>query len=522
MTTSKRLTAILILCLLGCFLGQTLFCETLAEPPSNFHDPDVGTRENPFLISNLANLRWLSETPEVWRQIVHWDPVTGYPIYEYRYFLQTADIDATETINWNSGRGFDCIQYFNNRYNGDFFKISNIYINDPSKKNLGFFGSAFNAILENILIEDIVIIATGGSPQNVGGLIGESGNYTQIVRASTTGNISLLNDVEGRRATIGGLVGFSEDATWIWYSYSSIDIYADFGGSSTIGGLIGASDGPPNPALVDTYFNGSIICERQNSYIGGLIGSGFGPNLFSSYVTSSKPFSHGAGIAASMGIGILEKLFWDIEATGTVIGIESGNSGYEDDIKGLTTLEMKDYDTYKDAGWDFVDIWSIDPEINNGYPYLRTNPPHPVVVSNNDNPIKPLVNSIVYPNPVRDGDVTIKWFTPPSPPHSEIASGGFQGRDLAMTIRGAELVIYNVRGQLVKRSSDFETRDGENVFVWDRRNEMGQEVASGVYFYRIHHFTSTVSPSLRSSSHGYPHEAIMDRRGIVGRFIILK
>lgn len=38
-----------------------------------------------------------------------------------------------------------------------------------------------------------------------------------------------------------------------------------------------------------------------------------------------------------------------------------------------STSDMKTQTTY--VGWDFTNIWKIDPLINSGYPYLRNNPP---------------------------------------------------------------------------------------------------------------------------------------------------
>ena len=37
---------------------------------------------------------------------------------------------------------------------------------------------------------------------------------------------------------------------------------------------------------------------------------------------------------------------------------------------GLTTEQMKQATPYIENGWDFENIWGIDPEINDGYPYL--------------------------------------------------------------------------------------------------------------------------------------------------------
>ena len=42
-----------------------------------------------------------------------------------------------------------------------------------------------------------------------------------------------------------------------------------------------------------------------------------------------------------------------------------------------------------------------------------------------------------------------------------------------------------IRGQLVRRSSDFQLNNGNTLFVWDRKDMNNLDVASGVYFYRI-------------------------------------
>jgi flagellar hook assembly protein FlgD len=48
------------------------------------------------------------------------------------------------------------------------------------------------------------------------------------------------------------------------------------------------------------------------------------------------------------------------------------------------------------------------------------------------------------------------------------------------------LRVYNVRGQLVKTLVD-DTREAgiTHRIEWDGRNDAGQRVASGVYFYRL-------------------------------------
>ena len=73
-------------------MSVSLFAETQPLRPSNWGQSSAGTASNPYLISNLANLRWLSEVPTEWF-------IDGETLV---HFLQTASIDAVETNTWNN------------------------------------------------------------------------------------------------------------------------------------------------------------------------------------------------------------------------------------------------------------------------------------------------------------------------------------------------------------------------------------------------------------------------------------
>ena len=161
--TMKKIKIIIILSILLC-LFSLLFCETQAEPPTNFRQSNAGTSSNPYLISSLENLRWLSETASVWSS----------------HFLQTADIDASETRHWRNGWGFrrigiiyyseiedDFIMPFRGTYDGNNYSISNMYqtdVNDlghyfSSTSYLSMFGDIVGATIKNVKLEDIDFIA---------------------------------------------------------------------------------------------------------------------------------------------------------------------------------------------------------------------------------------------------------------------------------------------------------------------------------------------------------------------------
>ena len=67
-----------ILANLLCIFGGILFGQGLLPP-------GAGTEEDPYLMSEFGHLVWFSETEEAWGS----------------YFLQTADIDASESANVN-------------------------------------------------------------------------------------------------------------------------------------------------------------------------------------------------------------------------------------------------------------------------------------------------------------------------------------------------------------------------------------------------------------------------------------
>jgi hypothetical protein len=85
--------------------------------------------------------------------------------------------------------------------------------------------------------------------------------------------------------------------------------------------------------------------------------------------------------------------------------------------------------------------------------------------------------SYVYPNPVRGGEVTF------------VVGARDKGQGVSSTVTRIqqlpEISIYNIRGQLIKKSKNFTKKGNDTVYIWDKKDEQGQEVATGVYLYRI-------------------------------------
>jgi flagellar hook assembly protein FlgD len=55
------------------------------------------------------------------------------------------------------------------------------------------------------------------------------------------------------------------------------------------------------------------------------------------------------------------------------------------------------------------------------------------------------------------------------------------------------LDIYNVRGQLVRTLIDAELKAGSYSIVWNGKDKTGQNMASGIYFYRLSSQSGTLA-----------------------------
>jgi len=211
-----------------------------------------------------------------------------------------------------------------------------------------------------------------GTQDSIGGLVGEN-DYGTITDCYSTGSVS-------GNYCVGGLVGFNSGM--IINCYSSGNVIGDW----YVGGLVGENRG----TITDCYSTGSV---SGNYCVGGLVGC----NYFY-YATITDCYSTG-NVSGGIASGGLVGFNWlgtitNCYSTGSVSG--SDNVGglvgrnYEGTVAasfwdmqtsgqtnsaggiGKRTAEMKTKSTFTDAGWDFVEIWSIGE--NQTYPFLRNEP----------------------------------------------------------------------------------------------------------------------------------------------------
>lgn len=408
-----------------------------AQSPAPGHEvvalTGSGTALDPYQITNLQALRYLSEHSIIWSAS----------------FIQTADIDASATSGWNGGAGFSPIGNstitFTGKYNGQNQVIENLFQSKPTDYG-GLFGnvSGSGSRIENLGLTNINIPSNG---KYTGGLVGylnrgtiencyvtgalntTSGYLGGLVGYDYVGTISncYFNGTVGSVSSsyyIGGLVGYlyygsvancnAKGSVTSTSSYTGgligyVDEYADISDShsnvvvsvvaekNSAGGLIGGS----------YYFEGSIDgCYSLGSVtgtgdnIGGFIGEGYGnyghiTNCYS--MTNVNGGKRAGGFFGYSYYLITENCYSAGAVTGTS-GYTGGFTGYDDGGNDIincfwdtessgqatsdgnlgtpkTTLEMKTQSTF--TGWHFTTIWAIKNGSMTSYPYIIVNAQSP-------------------------------------------------------------------------------------------------------------------------------------------------
>ena len=141
---------------------------------------------------------------------------------------------------------------FTGTFDGDGFKITNLYINRPNTDDVGLFGviTSNTAEIRNVGVEvDIVL-----GQNSVGGLVGSMDNESSLSNNYATGAVS-------GSEYIGGLVGWMDES-----SLSNNYATGAVSGSEYIGGLVGWMD---ESSLSNNYATGAVSGSK---YIGGLVG----------------------------------------------------------------------------------------------------------------------------------------------------------------------------------------------------------------------------------------------------------
>lgn len=303
-----------------------------------------------------------------------------------------SNIDASDTVSWNEGKGFDpignygsSITFFSdpsvpgginvsqsvidNPFTGQFHglgheitglninRIEPVFTSLPSVlpatytiNSIGLFGSTTN------LIKDLGVINSNISGQmNVGGVIGfQKKGVVSNVYSNT--NISGLSNV-------GGLIGASGiknlddsvESGIVKNSYANGEItigtIASGGSGADIGGLIGK-----NYSLIeDSHASVNITADINNGgyAVGGLVGEHFNNNIINSYATGNLNGKNdlGGGLVGAFRYSQGDSRIYNSYSTGDIngnynvgglvgfMGLEAVYNNSERDVNATATIE---------------------------------------------------------------------------------------------------------------------------------------------------------------------------------------
>jgi len=224
-----------------------------------------------------------------------------------------------------------------------------------------------------------------GEVGSVGGLVGGNVGGGEIVNSYCTGSVK--ND-DLYNSLVGGLVGYNDSQSNIFDCYfaGSIRLYLEDPGISYVGGLVGANSGTVSKCM------SMAMIGAVRSWYGGTLGGLVGKNTGSVSDCYSLGFMEKTSYYSQSGFigensGHIENSFSAIvPIKGKIYGLvaqgdsTSANSFYwnegvgslyltDSNSVGLSSKQMRDQQTYADAGWDFVNTWqkaSVQ-----SYPQLR-------------------------------------------------------------------------------------------------------------------------------------------------------
>jgi hypothetical protein len=180
-----------------------------------------GSQGNPYQIATLNNLYWVTQNSSSWSD----------------NFLQTADIDARDSKNWDivtarfsddtlsygfSGIG-NSIDEFQGTYDGNGYLVDSLHIFTLNGSDRGFFGKTDGATIKNLGITN-ADIKSGES--KIGALVGNAEQSTVIENCFSTGTITMVSDPsdQGLVEGWGGLIGQCYNNVVVKNCYSSVDI----------------------------------------------------------------------------------------------------------------------------------------------------------------------------------------------------------------------------------------------------------------------------------------------------------
>jgi hypothetical protein len=311
----------------------------------SFSGNGSGTESDPYQITTVEQLQEMNNDLDA-------------------HYILMNDIDASETREWNNGKGFDPIGYFyswvpkyafTGSLNGQSYTISYLYIDRPNEYYVGLFGCINDGgYVHHVKIENADI--TGN--EYIGIFVGRSYAYSEdsvvvIEYCSSGGSATGISYV-------GGFCG--ENHACGWNSVAMIsDSYAfgDANGGNNVGGFCGqnnAYDIWSNAIIMNSYASGNV---NGNNNVGGLCGQNYAEYGFASVWDSyaSGDVNGNNNVGGLCGYNYTEKesaIIMDSYASGNAKGKDNvgGFCGYNYTSHACTSAMIADSYASGDAKGD--------------------------------------------------------------------------------------------------------------------------------------------------------------------------
>ena len=222
-----------------------------------------GTKDNPFIIENEANLIYFSNS-------------INQGIGNDGYYELNANIELRRNFAWIP-IGFNLEKRFNGHFNGNGYEISKVKMFGQNHEPIGLFGYNYG-VIENLGVTNLNVDLNCRDKSIIWGGIAAI-NSGMITNCYLSGNISFERTVERNRPYaaeylyFGGIAALNDDGI-ISYSYSNITLsgylYIDRG-VNIISGI--ANDGLITNCLAinknSIDFKTSFSSKFENNKIGG-------------------------------------------------------------------------------------------------------------------------------------------------------------------------------------------------------------------------------------------------------------
>ncbi|HEY3777022.1 MAG TPA: hypothetical protein VGL35_03095 [Rhizomicrobium sp.] len=269
-------------------------------------------------------------------------------------------------------------------------RLSHVVVRDTSEGTLGGLVGVSDGTISNTYVEGRI---QAFNQRDAGMIAGY--NDGAISRSHSAGHVS-----ENGSGESGGLVGVNYGSIMDSWSDAFVGAWGGYEDAEQAGGLVGdntgvlqedfatgqveaghgarcgglSGDNYDGGSVVNSYATGNArgghVSKSSYTYVGGLIGFNYNGSESTSYSTGVAHGRSGAFVGGFFGAdeGSANSSYWDTTTSGTKKGAGDGN---ESGITGLTTTQLQ---SGLPQGFD-PNVWAQHPKINNGLPYLISNPP---------------------------------------------------------------------------------------------------------------------------------------------------